>query len=219
MTREADEVRDVRRDGETAEATSATQAGAAERAGRPRITYRDVIMGRAVVPSDRIGFFVFQALMVIGMVSIMATFNGVRADGIDFVIHNHWVYPIVFVFAFVWRRTVANAISGFLIPRLVAGRLSGPAACLAKSAINVTSMNPFVCLFVGLLTRGPAGAVSFLVASQPLSLVAAIGVNFLVVGPVIKMLVINHVDATDNVRLLLRSHRALRPVMVLFGMS
>ena len=133
MTREVDEVRDIRRDGETAEATSATQAGAAERAERPRITYRDVIMGRAVVPSDRIGFFVFQALMVIGMVSIMATFNGVRADGIDFVIHNHWVYPIVFVFAFVWRRTVANAISGFLIPRLVAGRLSGPAWRRARS--------------------------------------------------------------------------------------
>ena len=215
MTREVDEVRDGRRGGETAEVTSVTRARATGVADRPRVSYGDVIMGRAVVPSDRIGFFVFQALMVIGMVSIMATFNGVRADGIDFVIHNHWVYPIVFVFAFVWRRTVANAISGFLIPRLVAGRLSGPAACLAKSAINVTSMNPFVCL----LTRGPAGAVSFLVASQPLSLVAAIGVNFLVVGPVIKMLVINHVDATDNVRLLLRSHRALRPVMVLFGMS
>lgn len=177
--------------------------------------YADVIAGRAPVPSGGVGFFVFQTLMVLGMVTVMATFNGVRSEGLLFLLNAHWVYPVVFACALVWRRTVANAITSRLIPLLVLGRLHGFWAGLAKSAINVSTMNPAMCLLV----KGPAGAVAFFLASEPLSLIAAIAVNVLLVGPAMKMLVNNRMDATDDVRVFLGADRALHPVMAFLGLS
>jgi hypothetical protein len=95
-------------------------------ASRPqKIRYIDCIKGRAPVPADPVGFFLFHILMVGGMVTFMATFNGIRHDGIAFLEYMHWFYPLVFLFAFVWRRTAANAVTGRLIPRVIAPRFSG----------------------------------------------------------------------------------------------
>ncbi len=208
--------------GETCKAAAEAMPAAGDSGcagARARITYRDCVMGRAPVPSDPVGFFVFHMLMVLGMVAVMATFNGVRSDGLVFLRDSHWVYPVVFCFAFFYRRTVANVITGFLIPRLVVGRLSGPSAGVAKSVINVGTMNPAVCMFVGLLVKGPQGMLAFFCTAEPLSLFAAIAVNYLLVGPAVKMFVNNHVSMADNVRILRAAHAGARPWSVLLGLS
>ncbi len=189
---------------------------AREEHSQQKPTYVDCLMGRAVVPSDKLGFFVFQMLMVGGMVSVMATFNGVRHSGLDFFATSHWFYPIVFCSAFVIRRTVGNAITDRLIPRLVTPYLTGAAGAIAKTAINVGVMCPMVSLVVSILLEG-WGFAAFYITAVPVSLPVAILVNYLLVGPVVKMVYARFAAQGGNERLLAILSRYAPGLTAMFG--
>lgn len=189
-------------------------------ASRPqKIRYIDCIKGRAPVPADPVGFFLFHILMVGGMVTFMATFNGIRHDGIAFLEYMHWFYPLVFLFAFVWRRTAANAVTGRLIPRVIAPRFSGAAGGAAKSFVNVTCMAPFVCLWVSLLLEG-GGFLDFYLSTVFISWPCAILVNYFIVGPVVKMIYNNRIkQRTSDASVIHRLMQWARPWAGILGLS
>lgn len=192
----------------------------APRTDRPeKIRYIDCLKGRAPVPTDPIGFFLFHILMVGGMVTFMATFNGVRHDGIAFLAYMHWFYPLVFLFAFLWRRTVANAITGRLIPRVIAPRFSGAKGAAAKSFANVTCMAPFVCLWVSLLLEG-ADFLDFYLSTVFISWPCAIAVNFFIVGPLVKLVYNNRIkQRTNDASFIHRLSQWARPWAGILGLS
>lgn len=184
-----------------------------------KIRYIDCLKGRAPVPTDPVAFFLFHVLMVGGMVTFMATFNGIRHDGIAFLEYMHWFYPLVFLFAFIWRRTAANAVTSRLIPRVIAPRFTGTAGSAAKSFANVTCMAPFVCLWVSLLLEG-AGFWDFYLSTVFISWPLAILVNFFIVGPVVKMTYNNRIkQRTDDAGIIHRLALWARPWASILGLS
>ena len=183
-----------------------------------KLTYRDALAGRVPVPTDKLGFFVFQTLMVGGMVSFMATLNGVRHDGMGFVLYMHWFYPVVFVVAFIIRRTIGNAVTGFVIPRFIVGRFEGTVAAFAKCLANVGIMCPLVSLVVSILLDG-ADFLPFYLSTLPISLPCAIAANYLVVGPAVKLLYANHIARHSSTKIIALWQRYARTLTALLGLS
>ena len=164
----------------------------------PRFTYTDCLTGKAGAPADKLGKLVFQVLMVGGMVSIMATFNGVRHLGLDFFVHFHWFYPLVFTVAFLLRLALANRLVDAAIPRFILPRFQGIARGVAITVLNVCVMAPLMAALVTLLLMGPANFWGQFADSLPISMAVATIVNFFVVGPVVKLLYYNAISSTAN---------------------
>lgn len=207
---------------DSAAKTDATARSAAENSGAAqdadKLKYRDALAGRVPVPRDKLGFFVFQALMVGGMVTFMATLNGIRHDGMGFVLYMHWFYPVVFAVAFAIRRTIGNAVTGFIIPRFIVPNLSGVAAAVAKCLSNVGIMCPLVSLVVSILLDG-ADFLPFYLSTLPVSLPCAIAANFFVVGPAVKLLYANHIARKSSTKIISQWQRYAHTLTALLGLS
>lgn len=208
---------------DSAHSTNEAADGPASSAGEvspdaDKLTYRDALAGRVPVPTDKLGFFVFQTLMVGGMVSFMATLNGVRHDGMGFVLYMHWFYPVVFVVAFIIRRTIGNAVTGFVIPRFIVPRFEGTAAAFAKCLANVGVMCPLVSLVVSILLDG-ADFLPFYLSTLPISLPCAIAANYLVVGPAVKLLYANYIARHSSTKIITQWQRYARTLTALLGLS
>lgn len=180
--------------------------------------YLDCLRGNVPVPEDKTGFFLFQLLMVGGMISFMVTFNGVRHDGIGFLEYSHWFYPVMFCTAFALRRTVANKITGFLIPRFIEPRLSGVKAAFAKTLANVMVMCPMVSLAVSLILEGQ-NFLGYYVQSVAVSLPVALCVNYFVVGPIVKTIYAKRIGNRKADSVLAEVQRVARPLTALLGID
>lgn len=200
----------------TAEHTAGPAATAA--APRKRCTYRDCLVGRASVPQDGLGKNVFQILMVGGMVTFMATINGVMHSGLGFFAHALWMYPLVFCLALLVRLFVGDKIVGFVAPRLIFPHIRHSLARnIAMTALNVGVMGVIMGAIITLLLSGFdnyfATLVPSLLATLPLSAV----VNYFIVNPAVKMIYHNDIEPGDNAHLLSMARKYAMPWAAIFS--
>ena len=76
-----------------------------------RYTYMDCLRGTVPLPKHVNGATLFQVLMVGGMVTFMVTVNGLRNTGLDFLVNSHWLYPLMFCLAFLFKLIVIAGIN------------------------------------------------------------------------------------------------------------
>lgn len=178
------------------------------RAAKPRrYGYHDCLDGTAPVPQDALGHAIFSLLMAGGMVTVMTTFNGVRHGGIDFVITSHWLYPLVFCIAMTMRFLYANRVVDFVAPRWIRPHLGGIPRTIAMTLLNVGVMAPVMCSIVTLLLKGASDLPANIAAELPLSLLVAILVNLLAVGPAVRLLYHNVILPATGSRLINATQR------------
>lgn len=200
---------------------SCAQKPKIKRRGNFRYTYADVIMGRVPVPANgEPGKVLFTLLMVLGMVSCMATFNGMHHhnwDLIEFLTTNLWTYPLVFVVAFSVRITWGIWASGKIIDKFIAGRFTGIKKSIAMTFANVGVMCPVICALMTLLLNGPSTFLAAYATTLPLILPVALLVNFFVVGPAVKLLNANVLSSRYGFRVLGWFQRNVMPVVLFFN--
>lgn len=166
------------------------------------VTYLDCITGKAPVPTEGIEQFAFRVLMAGGMVTFMVNFNGIlHYGGLGFYPHGLWMLPLVFCIALLVRFGFANRLTGWAIGKLGIPQLSGARKPLGITTVNVCTMAPLMGSIVTLLLNGPAGFWGKIALALPVSFTAAFLANFLIVGPLVKM-VVNNVLPKHNVFLL-----------------
>ena len=163
-------------------------------------TYRDCLAGRVNAPEDATEALLFQFFMVVGMVSIMATFNGLRHSGLAFFTTHHWIYPLVACVAFCLRLLVAERIVKFVAPRMIEGRLKGIAKVLAMTTLNIMIMAPLMTTVVTALLYGTDGFAHNIVSNLLVSMPVSFTVNLLVVAPAVKLLFANVLTTERGVR-------------------
>lgn len=182
-----------------------------------RCTYRDCLMGRANIPAHGPGKAAFTLLMVGGMVTFMATFNGVLSSGLGFFAHAHWMYPLVFCIAFLMRLYVGDRVVGFAAPRYVIPHFHGLARNIAMTLLNVVVMGAIMGSIITLLLKGPAGFWGELASTLPLTMTVAALVNYFVVGPAVKMIYNNVLEPTNGLGLFNWAQRYAMPWTAIFG--
>lgn len=195
-------------------------AGAAEPTPSPdvkRCSYLDCLAGRVSVPAKGPGKAAFTLLMVGGMVSFMATFNGVLHSGLDFFVTAHWMYPLVFCIAFLVRVYVGDRVVGFLAPRLVMPRFRGLARSIAMTLLNVCVMGTIMGSVITLLLNGPDGYLWQLASTLPVTMLVAALVNFFIVGPVVKMAYHNVVAPSQGFGVFRFAQKYVMPWTAIFG--
>lgn len=180
-------------------------------------TYLDCLMGRANTPTHGPGKGAFQLLMVGGMVSFMATLNGVLNSGLAFFATAHWMYPLVFCIAFLMRLYVGDRVVGFVAPRYVLPRFRGLARSVMMTLLNVAVMGAIMGSAITLLLNGPAGFWGQLASTLPVTMAVAALVNFFVVGPAVKMIYNNVLEPTDGLGLFSLAQRYVMPWTAIFG--
>lgn len=180
-------------------------------------TYLDCLMGRANTPTHGPGKGAFQLLMVGGMVSFMATFNGVLNSGLAFFATAHWMYPLIFCIAFLMRLYVGDRVVSFVAPRYVLPRFRGLARSVIMTLLNVAVMGAIMGSAITLLLNGPAGFWGQLASTLPVTMAVAALVNFFVVGPAVKMIYNNVLEPTDGLGLFSLAQRYVMPWTAIFG--
>ena len=202
----------------TSNPASAPASATAAAMGAPqRCTYRDCLMGRANIPVHGPGKAAFTLLMVGGMVTFMATFNGVLSSGLGFFAHAHWMYPLVFCIAFLMRLYVGDRFVGFAAPRYVIPHFHGLARNIAMTLLNVVVMGAIMGSIITLLLKGPAGFWGELASTLPLTMTVAALVNYFVVGPAVKMIYNNVLEPTNGLGLFNWAQRYAMPWTAIFG--
>lgn len=183
----------------------------------PRCTYRDCITGRAGIPERPLGKRVFQILMVGGMVSFMATINGLLHQGAGFFAHALWMYPLVFCIAFLVRTLVAGKLVDAIAPRLVLPRTRGIARSITMTLLNVGIMGTIMGFVVTLLMSGTQDYLATVASTLPVSLVAATLVNYFIVGPAVRMICANVIEPGGNARFVVAAQKYAMPWTAIFS--
>lgn len=181
------------------------------------VNYFDCLADRADTPTDPTEKLLFQFLMVGGMVTIMATFNGVRHSGLSFLATHHWIYPLVACVAFFLRLAFTNRVMDYLGPRLVFKHFHGFAATVAYAALNVVIMAPIMNTLVTLLLYGPYNFLANIAANLPISMLAAFLASLFIVGPIVKMIYNNLLTTERGMRMLNFVERTAMPWMYLIN--
>lgn len=175
--------------------TTATQAA-------PRYTYIDCLKGITPGPRGANGAATFQVLMVGGMVTFMVTINGLRHLGLAFFALSHWLYPLMFCLAFLVRTFIGSKIAGALAPKLVLGRFTGTKRAIGMTVLNVCCMAPIMCAIGTLLIVGADNFAYNYLTTLPIVMPMAMLVNYLIVGPIVKLLFNNKISPAGGIGLL-----------------
>ena len=181
------------------------------------VRYRDCLANRAATPKDPAEKLLFQFLMVFGMVSIMATFNGVRHSGLNFFITYHWIYPLVACVALFLRLALTSKIVDFLAPRLVYKHFEGFASICALAALNIVIMTPLLNSLVTMCLYGPHDLLFNIANNLPVAMVAAFLTNVFIVAPTVKMIYNNYLTTARGMRWLNFVERTAMPWMYLIN--
>lgn len=163
-----------------------------------RCTYLDCLYGKASVPSERAGKLLFQGLIIGGMVSIMATFNGYRHSGMEFFYAYHWMYPFIFCLTFIVREAFMNKITDHLIANFIVPRFEGGMRNFVITLVNTVLMVPLMASIVTAILYGVDNLAMSLLEQVPITFVVALFVNYLIVGPIVKMIYNNLIVANDE---------------------
>lgn len=153
--------------------------------------YLRCLRGQITAPTSGKERVAFQMIMVLFMVSCMVTFNwAIRQTDISLgafsgVLHE---YPLTFCIALIMRTFVANPLVDRIVPH-VPSSLSGIRRSLFMTVVNVGIMASIMTFFGTLISFGFDGFTWMeFVSSIPVSVPASIMVNFLAVGPLVKIL-------------------------------
>lgn len=153
--------------------------------------YLRCLRGQIAVPTSGKERVAFQMIMVLFMVSCMVTFNWtIRQTDISLGSFSGvlYEYPITFCIALIMRSFVANPFVDRIVP-LVPGTLSGIGRSLVMTVINVGTMASIMTFFGTLISFGFDGFTWMeFISSIPISVPASILVNFLAIGPLVKIL-------------------------------
>lgn len=180
-------------------------------------TYRDCIAGRAGLPQGPLGMRVFQILMVGGMVTFMATINGLLHQGLGFFAHALWMYPLVFCISFLVRTFIGGKIVDAVAPRLVLPHTRGIARSVAMTLLNVVVMGTIMGFIVTLLMSGTQDYLATVAATLPISLVAAALVNYFIVSPAVRMICANVIEPGGNARIVTAAQKYAMPWAAIFS--
>ncbi len=180
-------------------------------------TYRDCIAGRAGLPQGPLGMRVFQILMVGGMVTFMATINGLLHQGLGFFAHALWMYPLVFCISFLVRTFIGGKIVDAVAPRLVLPHTRGIARSVAMTLLNVVVMGTIMGFIVTLLMSGTQDYLATVAATLPISLVAATLVNYFIVSPAVRMICANVIEPGGNARIVTAAQKYAMPWAAIFS--
>lgn len=183
-----------------------------------RITYRDCLCDATPHTVDPVAQLLFTVLIIGGMVTFMATFNGLRQLGITFFIHSHWFYPLIFVCALFVRLAIGARICTFIIDKLIKPQMNGILRAALTSLINVGIMTPIMVTIVTLLLTGTNNLAMSLAINIPLSVVVALLVNYFIVVPIVRLVYFNVILTSPRGLKLLRFLQHYAPAfLVLLG--
>lgn len=183
-----------------------------------RITYRDCLCDATPHTVDPVAQLLFTVLIIGGMVTFMATFNGLRQLGITFFIHSHWFYPLIFVCALFVRLAIGARICTFIIDKLIKPQMNGILRAALTSLINVGIMTPIMVTIVTLLLTGTNNLALSLAINIPLSVVVALLVNYFIVVPIVRLVYFNVILTSPRGLKLLRFLQHYAPAfLVLLG--
>ena len=183
-----------------------------------RITYRDCLCDATPHTVDPVAQLLFTVLIIGGMVTFMATFNGLRQIGIAFFIHSHWFYPLIFVCALFVRLAIGARICTFIIDKLIKPQMNGILRAALTSLINVGIMTPIMVTIVTLLLTGTNNLALSLAINIPLSVVVALLVNYFIVVPIVRLVYFNVILTSPRGLKLLRFLQHYAPAfLVLLG--
>lgn len=183
-----------------------------------RITYRDCLCDATPHTVDPVAQLLFTVLIIGGMVTFMATFNGLRQIGITFFIHSHWFYPLIFVCALFVRLAIGARICTFIIDKLIKPQMNGTLRAALTSLINVGIMTPIMVTIVTLLLTGTNNLAMSLAINIPISVVVALLVNYFIVVPIVRLVYFNVILTSPRGLKLLRFLQHYAPVfLVLLG--
>lgn len=158
-----------------------------------QIRYKDCITGKVGAPFDKAGKTIFQIMMVFFMVTVMVTFNwNLHTEDhspLRFAL-SLYEYPAMFAIALAIRLLVANPILGRFIDKVVVKHTRGFARGLSITIVNVLFMGTIMGVFGIIVAGGGISALSWELYSSmyPATWIAAFAFNFIVVGPLVKML-------------------------------
>lgn len=183
-----------------------------------RITYRDCLCDATPHTIDPVAQLLFTVLIIGGMVTFMATFNGLRQLGITFFFHSHWFYPLIFVCALFVRLAIGARICTFIIDKLIKPQMNGILRAALTSLINVGIMTPIMVTIVTLLLTGTNNLALSLAINIPLSVVVALLVNYFIVVPIVRLVYFNVILTSPRGLKLLRFLQHYAPAfLVLLG--
>lgn len=183
-----------------------------------RITYRDCLCDATPHTVDPVAQLLFTVLIIGGMVTFMATFNGLRQLGITFFIHSHWFYPLIFVCALFVRLAIGARICTFIIDKLIKPQMNGILRAALTSLINVGIMTPIMVTIVTLLLTGTNNLAMSLAINIPISVVVALLVNYFIVVPIVRLVYFNVILTSPRGLKLLRFLQHYAPAfLVLLG--
>ena len=167
---------------------------------------------------DPVAQLLFTVLIIGGMVTFMATFNGLRQLGITFFIHSHWFYPLIFVCALFVRLAIGARICTFIIDKLIKPQMNGILRAALTSLINVGIMTPIMVTIVTLLLTGTNNLAMSLAINIPISVVVALLVNYFIVVPIVRLVYFNVILTSPRGLKLLRFLQHYAPAfLVLLG--
>ena len=184
---------------------------------RTDYTYADCLKGVVPVPKNPAEKFIFQLLMVGGMVTFMVTINGVMHSGVEFFLSAHWMYPLVFYLAFLVRTLIGDKVVGAIAGRFILPRFAGAARNLAMTLLNVAVMASIMGSVVTMLLNGANGYLAALAETLPATALAAFLVNYLIVAPAVKLLYANCIQPTWGPRIVDVAQRYALPWMTIFS--
>lgn len=176
----------------------------------PNNAYLRALRGAVPIPATGREKLAFQALMVFCMVVCMVTLNwllhtpDLSPNGFSQALYE---YPLTFIIAFVVRTLIANPLVEHIVRAVVPTTLAGLKRTVALTLINVGIMVTIMTFFGVIISNGPA-QFSWLGYAQslPFSFVMAFGLNFLVVGPAVK-LIFAHIVKPKLMLLLQAAHK------------
>lgn len=169
---------------------------------KKRYTYMDCLRGTVPLPKHVNGATIFQVLMVGGMVTFLVTVNGLRNTGFEFLVNSHWLYPLMFCLAFLVRTFYGAPVANKLAPKLVFNRFEGTARSIAMTVLNVCIMAPVMCAIATLLIVGTDDYFMRYLTTLPVVAPMALIVNYLIVGPIVKLIFANRISPAGGLGLL-----------------
>ncbi len=187
-------------------------------ASLPNNAYLRALYGTVPIPAAGREKLAFQTLMVLCMVVCMVTLNwllhtpDLSPNGFSQALYE---YPLTFVIAFVVRTLIANPLVERIVHAVIPATLAGLKRTAALTLINVGIMVTIMTFFGVIISNGPA-QFSWLGYAQslPFSFAMAFSLNFLIVGPAVKLAFAHIIK--PKLTLLLQAARKLRTTMQSF---
>ena len=124
----------------------------------------------------------------------------------------------MFCIAFLVRTYIGAPLVGFLVPRLVGGRLHGTARGVAVTVLSVAVTSPVTSAIVALLFTDVDDFANTYIAALSTTMPMTMIASYFIVGPIAKLLFHNRISPAGGLQLLKHLEQSDTPLLRLFGM-